>query len=111
MTTPYVAAAPQVFRLRDLYKLMERDYELLCKKDAVNLRVRWEKHLEPFFGNANVLEIKPDAIVRYAMDRKNLRLFPSACFRTGRKLRPGHPLSLKTQQRPALTFSHSGALS
>jgi len=59
--------APKQILISDLYLLIERDYEVNCKKS--NVAGIW-KHLQPVFGKCLAREFDPERVQRYIVDRQ-----------------------------------------
>jgi integrase len=56
--------------LGELYKAVERDYELHGKKSLEDVQSRWKLHLEPFFGARKLTAITASTITEYQRSRK-----------------------------------------
>src|SRR6185312_11301749 len=56
-------------RIADLYESLERDYVINRRKDLINLKTRWTRHLKPVFGDKRADEIEPEKIALYITGR------------------------------------------
>jgi integrase len=53
-----------------LYEAVERNYRINERKSMRDLKMRWEKHLQPFFGHYRPGNVSTDLIDRYIDKRK-----------------------------------------
>jgi len=55
--------------MQELWKLVERNYEIKARKSGSTLAQRWEKHVKPFFGFLKANQVTSDLVGRYIDSR------------------------------------------
>jgi integrase len=92
-TGKYLGPAAEHVEVGELAEDVLRDYEVQGHRDTINPKIRWEKHLRPFFAHRKASEINRPLIDKYVAARKKAKAsnasinrelaFLKRCFRLG----------------------------
>ncbi len=81
--------------IEELWKLVERNYQIEARKSNATLVQRWGKHLKPFFGFLKANQVTSDLVGRYVDSRLEAKAKPATINRELAILRRAYSLGMK----------------